>query len=205
MSSKFSYYLSKLLQRLHPSALKQCKVDANARVFGGSNLCDVSMGRYSYCGYGCRITDCEIGAFCSIAEKVAIGGAEHPIDAVSTSPVFHAGRNAFRRNFSQRPYDRGARTFIGNDVWIGHGAIIKAGVTIGDGSVVGAGSVITKNVPPYSIWAGAPAREIRKRFDQRTIDALLELRWWNWTDEQLKERGALFYSPQELIRRVASE
>lgn len=83
----------------------------------------------------------------------------------------------FFPNFAEHPYDRGGTTIIGNDVWIGLGVIVKAGVTVGDGAVIGAGSVLTKNVPPYSIWAGVPAREIRKRFDEQTTYALLELRW----------------------------
>lgn len=202
---RLSFLVSKTLRRLRPAALRGCKVDVRARVLGGSDLTDVVMGRYSYCGYGCRITDCDIGAFCSIADNVAIGGAEHPVDAVSTSPVFHAGRNIFGRTFSTHPYSRGRKTIIGNDVWIGLGAIVKTGVTIGDGAVIGAGSVVTKDVPPYAIWAGAPAREIRKRFDEQTVRALLELQWWDWPEERLAALGDAFHRPEDLLEQVVSE
>lgn len=165
-------------------------------------LSDAVIGRYSYCGYGCRITACDIGAFCSISDNVVIGADEPPIDAVSTSPVFHEGRNILKRNFAAHPYKRGEQTIIGNDVWIGLGAIVKAGVRIGDGAVVGAGSVVTRDVPPYAIWAGAPAREIRKRFDDKTVRALLDLQWWDWPEQRLTALGDAFHTPAELLTRV---
>jgi len=148
---------------------------------------------------------CEIGAFTSIADNVSIGRGEHPVDAVSTSPVFHSGRNILERHFATHPFNRGGRTFIGNDVWIGLGVIVKAGVTIGDGAVIGAGSVVTKDVPPYGIWAGTPAREIRKRFDEKTIMALLELRWWDWPEDRLAEMGDSFHKPEALLQKAASK
>jgi len=90
-------------------------------------------------------------------------------------------------------------------VWIGYGAIIKAGVTIEDGAVIGAGSVVTKNVPPYAIWAGVPAREVRKRFEDDMIQALLELRWWEWPEERLVAMGKWFDRPDELVKRTGSK
>jgi len=205
MVEKFKFLLSKALRRLRPAALRRCRIDPNARVLGGSDLSDVQMGRYSYCVYGCQITNCEIGAFCSIAGNVVIGGSAHPVDAVSTSPVFHDGVNILGCNFANHPFQPNKRTVIGNDVWIGYAAIIKAGITIGDGAVIGTGSVVTKDVPPYAIWAGVPAREIRKRFDEATCHALLELRWWDWSKERLDEWGEAFRTPEILLKRMETK
>jgi len=202
---RMSFLLSKLLRRMRPAALRRCRIDRRARVLGNSDLTDVSLGRYSYCGYGGRITHCDIGAFCSIADGVVIGGGEHPVNAVSTSPVFQRGANVLGRNFASHALGRGGKTRVGNDVWIGYGAIIKAGVTIEDGAVIGAGSVVTKNVPPYAIWAGVPAREVRKRFEDDMIQALLELRWWEWPEERLVAMGKWFDRPDELVKRTGSK
>ena len=76
---------------------------------------------------------------------------------------------------------------IGNDVWIGYEAVIMSGVTIGDGAIIGARAVVTKNVPPYTIVGGIPAKTIRKRFDENTISKLQEMKWWNWTEEKIKK------------------
>lgn len=199
MMARITYYISKLIRRSRPPALRHCKISPKAVVLSGSDLTNVIVGRFSYCGYNCQIVECEIGAFCSIADGVAIGRGEHPITAVSTSPVFHAGKNIFRRNFATHNFERGGRTTIGNDVWIGLGSIIKAGVTIGDGAVVGAGSVVTKDVAPYSICAGVPAREIRKRFDDETCKALQESRWWDWPEEQIEREAPKFAAPDTFL------
>lgn len=200
-----TFIVSKLMRRLRPPALRRCKIDPSACVLGSSDLSDVEMGRYSYCGYGCQIANCQIGSFCSIADRVVIGRGEHPLSAVSTSPVFHSGRNVFRRNFAKHPFERGGTTVIENDVWIGVGAIVKAGVRIGNGAVIGAGSVVTKDVAPYSISAGVPARELGKRFDDTTCRALLEMRWWDLSEEQLGHWGESFAHPNELLHRKIAD
>jgi acetyltransferase-like isoleucine patch superfamily enzyme len=119
-----------------------------------------------------------IGKFCSLANgvKILLGG-EHRTDWISTYPF-----NAFfkqAKGIEGHPASKG-HVVIGNDVWIGADALILSGVTIGDGAIVGAGSVVTKSIPAYSIFAGNPAKQIRQRFDQATIDALVRIAWWNW-------------------------
>ena len=129
------------------------------------------------------------GRFCSIAAGVTILlGGEHRYDWVTTYPfnVLCEGAHSFKGH----PKSKGPVT-IGNDVWIGHGVTILSGVTIADGAVVGAGSVVADNVPPYSIVAGNPARLIKYRFTPDRIAALIDIQWWNWPIEKIREAWPL--------------
>lgn len=128
------------------------------------------------------------------------GGGTHPIDWVSTSPCFHIKNNATGICYAENLYVWHKHTTIGNDVWIGARATILPGVSIADGAVIGAGSIVTKNVGPYEIWAGNPARLIRKRFDEETIEKLLGIRWWDWDDKKLSRFGMLFPDYTAFIR-----
>lgn len=199
------YYFAKFIEKIQVAAIKDCVLDKTARVYERSNLSKVSIGRYSYITKNCTITDVHIGAFCSIGSFCQIGGGIHLMDTVSTSPVFLNGKNPLRFNFSHIEYSPSELVTIGNDVWIGTGAYIKAGVSIGDGSVIGAHSVVTHDVEPYSIVAGVPARTIRKRFDEDTIQKLLALKWWSWPDEKLQKYGQYFSSPEELLARIEQD
>ncbi len=164
-----------------------------------------SLGRYSYIGRDSFVEHADIGSFTSIGGSVVIGGGSHPLDWVSTSPVFHAGKNILNRNFASFNYDPFATTIIGNDVWIGYGAIIMAGLSIGDGAVIGAGSVLTKNVGPYEIWAGNPARMIRKRHSESVCKSLQDSQWWNWDDNRLESGAHLICSPSEFLSWLAED
>jgi Acetyltransferase (isoleucine patch superfamily) len=159
-------------------------VGPNAIIQGGS------IGRYSFVNGGTIIFgDTEIGRFTTFARNCQIGGVEHPTHYLSTS-FFRISKNWFPddplsqsappiRNTPAPGRKRGNRVRIGNDVWIGASAIVLKGVSIGDGAVIGAGSVVTKDVPPYAIVGGNPARIIRMRFNNATIEALLRLKWWD--------------------------
>ena len=171
-------------------------IHKTAKINSGATIVDSTIGRYTYTCYDDEIVNCEIGQFCSISDEVVIGGAEHPISWVSTSPVFqnvkHSGP---KRKFSEYDFEGIKRTVIGNDVWIGRRAIIKAGVTVGDGAVIGSGSVVTKDVPPYAIVGGVPANIIRYRFDEETIKELLQSEWWNMPDEVIERCAYLIKDP----------
>lgn len=127
-----------------------------------------------------------IGKFCMIASGVEfiMNGANHLTDAVSTYPFAIFG-NGWEGAMEGRDYPFKGDTEIGNDVWIGYRAAIMAGVKIGDGAIIGAYSVVTKDVEPYSIVGGNPARPIRKRFEEKDIATLLKLRWWDWPAEKI--------------------
>jgi acetyltransferase-like isoleucine patch superfamily enzyme len=144
------------------------------------------MGKYSYCGYDCEIINAKIGNFTSIANNVVIGGANHPMDWVGMSPVFYEGRDSITKKFSKFKLDEPKVCHIGNDVWIGRSSIVLSGVSISDGAVIGAGSVVTKDVPSYAIVAGNPAKFIRSRFDDETINQLIKIKWWSFSDSKLQ-------------------
>ncbi len=177
-----------------------CQFEGLNRIWNGSVLSYVYMGRHTYCGVNCRISQCSIGRFCSIGPGVVIGTGTHPTDNVSTFPGFYSAIK-HTVNFISNPGLIEYRPItIGNDVWIGHHATILDGVTIGDGAIIGAGAVVSKDVPPYAIVGGIPARLIRFRFSEDIIKKLCDLKWWNWTDELIQDRADDFKSPHLLLR-----
>ena len=192
------YFMNKIMKVIHRPALRDCKIDKTAKVGMASNCIRVQMGRYSYMGFYNSMTDVKIGSFCSIASYCAIGGGKHPLNAMSTSPVFYAGRNSLGKNFSNIPEEENQGVEIGNDVWIGEAVFINDGVKIGTGAVIGAHSVVTKDIPPYAIAAGIPAKVLRYRFDKKTIQKLLDSRWWEWSDTDLPKAAKLLDSFQDI-------
>lgn len=131
-----------------------------------------------------------IGRFCSIAcgAKFLFNCANHSLKSLSsyTFPLFYEEWGLNKADVASA-WDNRGDIIIGNDVWIGFEAVIMAGVHIGDGAIVGARAVVTKDVPPYTIVGGVPAREIRKRFDAATIERLLALKWWDWPEERIRQ------------------
>ena len=131
-----------------------------------------------------------IGKFCSIAcgTKFIFTCANHSMKSLSTYsfPIFFDEWDLDPARITEAWENKGD-IVIGNDVWIGYEAVIMSGVTIGDGAIIGARAVVTKDVPPYTIVGGIPAKTIRKRFDENTISKLQEMKWWNWTEEKIKK------------------
>lgn len=160
-----------------------CNFAHHCEIIGSKIGKRTSIGRYT------KIRDANIGAYCSISWDVTIGAVSHPMENV-TSHAF-----TYRKQFGICENDiflQKEITSIGNDVWIGCGATILAGVKIGDGAVIGAGAVVTKDVNPYEIVVGIPAKTIKKRFDDETINRLNTIQWWNFDDNVLKENIKLF-------------
>jgi acetyltransferase-like isoleucine patch superfamily enzyme len=154
----------------------------------------VTIGRHTYGPHdfdatfpmfteGARI---DVGAFCSISPGVRVlGGGDHVVDRASTYPLNARLFDPAKRT-SLDSIDRGP-TVIGNDVYVGVGAIILSGVRIGDGAVIGAGAVVREPVPPYAIVTGNPGEVTRYRFEQVAIDRLLAVKWWEWSDDEIEE------------------
>lgn len=200
--NKLMFYWAKFFKKIKTKAIKNSSIHPTSKVESGSEIVNSTMDKYSFCGYDCEIINCDIGSFCSIANRVVIGGGMHPMEWVSTSPVFYEGKDSVKEKFYEHKRRPPERTKIGNDVWIGEYSILKQGITVGHGAVIGMGSVVTKDVEPFSIVAGCPAKEIRKRFDSETIDALLKSGWWDFSDEELFKYGKFFNDPQEFLKNL---
>lgn len=145
------------------------------------------VGKCTYCGNNVRVYDnrTKIGKFCSLAGDIDIGLSAHPTHYLSTSPFLYVDLLGYSNNDCREIYSEPVS--IGNDVWIGENVSILMGVKIGDGAIIGAHALVTKDVPPYSIVVGVPAKILRYRFEKDIIDDLLKLKWWDLDDKYIKE------------------
>lgn len=154
---------------------------------------DSFAGMHTYIGYNCFVTKSKIGAYCSIGNNVAIGDGEHPLVKVSTSGVFYT--DIYNTLTAKE-------CIIENDVWIGAQSIIRRGVTIGNGAVVGANSFVNKDVPPFAIVGGSPAKIIRYRFNEQQIAIITQSKWWELDKEEAAKTVAIL---QEQINQLYSK
>ena len=196
------YLWSKALKKLRGIAIHNSKIHSSSKIESGSHIVNTTMEKHSFCGYDCEIINCKIGSFCSIANNVVIGGGMHPIEWVSTSPVFYKGRDSVKAKFSEHERAKHKLTEIGHDVWISQNVLIKQGVCIGTGAVIGMGSVVTKDVEPYTIVAGNPAKIIRKRFSDEIIQSLLRSEWWKMEERDLKVLAKDIQFPERFIVKI---
>lgn len=181
------------------------KISKYARINRLVKIKNSEVGDYSYIGPNCDITNTVIKRFCSIADGCRIGTASHTLNNLSSSPIFTLRKNGTATTWveeSIRHNNDVKKVNIGNDVWIATHVIIKDGITIGDGAIIGAGAVVVKDVPPYAVVGGVPAKVIKYRFEQSIINKLLELQWWNASDEKLKNSVSYFQSEDVTIEML---
>lgn len=185
------------------SFCKNCRFESYAAVVGKARLFDCSIGRFTFVNSS-TLWNCDVGSFCSIAPDSLLGCSSHPLDRISTSPAFYRKQHIISTLTHVDTYDDyPAKTFIGHDVWVGSRAIILPGLRIGNGAVIGAGSVVTKNVDPYAVIGGVPARIIKHRFPKDIIEKLELLKWWEKDIEFLVDNISLF--SLDVHRRLAIE
>ena len=210
------YYLQKLLGRLLDTPLfpegktvgyslvrsekADCFFGEHTKVYPPFFLHHVTLGDYSYIARNAQISHCKIGKFCSIGPNCCCGLGIHPTNGISTSPMFYS--TAKQNGVTLCSEDKAVEsrgTVIGNDVFIGANVTILDGVTIGDGAVIGAGAVVTKDIPPYAIAVGIPARVIKYRFEPETVKRLLEKKWWHGNETELREVEKSFWDVNDYL------
>jgi phosphonate metabolism protein (transferase hexapeptide repeat family) len=175
---------------IHPTAqVRDCRFGAYCEVGARTKVSETTMGDYSYVVHDSEIIYAEIGRFCSIAAHTRVNPGNHPLDRVALNHFTYRSSAYDLGEDDAGFFDwrRSHRVTLGHDVWIGHGAIILPGVSIGTGAAIGAGAVVSKDVPPFAVVAGVPARILRYRFTPQAQAALLRIAWWDWPHEKLAE------------------
>ncbi|MFA5713889.1 MAG: CatB-related O-acetyltransferase [Bacteroidales bacterium] len=174
-----SFLKREILRTSPPFLIKEC---VNILEVGRHSF---HNGGFTVKGYG----ECRIGNFVAIGSGVTLILNNHNIGFPSLQYRF------YNHYFGKLPFiPQGSKIIIGNDVWIGDNAIVLPGVTVGTGAIIGAGAVVTKDIAPYSIVAGNPAKLIKMRFSQEAIERLLESKWWEWSDTKIKENREFFFT-----------
>jgi phosphonate metabolism protein (transferase hexapeptide repeat family) len=175
---------------VHPDAsLRDCTLGRYTEVGARSSLLEVTMGDYSYVVNDSEIAYTSFGRFCSIAAMTRINPGNHPMQRASQSHFSYRASAYFPGESDDAEFFAWRRSHgvtFGHDVWVGHGAIVLPGRSVGTGAVVAAGAVVTKDVAPYVIVAGNPARVIRRRFTEPVAERLMALCWWDWSHERLR-------------------
>lgn len=179
------FIIAKSLKFLNRPAVRGSNLSKHVDIGPGCNIINCNIDRYTYLGKNCVAVNASIGSFCSIASYCCIGGGAHPTNMLSSSPVFYKGRNAFGKHFQKVDFVDDSQVTLGHDVWIGEKVFVRDGITIGNGSIIGANAVVTKDVPPYAIMGGAPAKLIRYRFSEDVIKKIQDIKWWLFSDKEL--------------------
>lgn len=177
--------------------LREAQIGRCCEILAHSHLEYASLGDYSYLGPYCTVADTIIGKFTAIASNVRLGAPNHPVNRASQHrftycPEYYSTTAERDREFFAAR--RADKVMIGHDVWIGHGVTVLPGVTVGDGAVLAAGAVVTKNVEPYTIAGGVPAKTIKERFTRETAQRLCRIAWWEWPMSDIMARLSDFKS-----------
>lgn len=165
-------------------------------ILKGAKLKNVQVGKYSRVGENCQITNAVIKNFTAIAKDSIIGLGQHPTNYLTSHSIFYKKGNWGWHDDWIAPIDfiENKRITIGNDVWIGRRCMVMDGVTIGNGAIVAAGAIVTKDVPPYAVVGGVPAKVIKFKFPEEIINRLETIQWWNLSDEEITRVIDLFHT-----------
>lgn len=177
------------------------------KVFIGNKtvLINSEIGTHSYINSNTEIRNTKIGKYCSIASNVKIVLGYHPSNLISTHPAFYSNNKAFETFADKTYFEEYKDVIIGNDVWIGNNVIIPGGISIGDGAIIASGAIVTKDVEPYSVVGGIPAKLIKYRFNKGQIELLLKTKWWDKSDEWLKNNYKLFLNTNTFFSYFGAE
>lgn len=192
--------------------VKDVAFEGHNKIGSNSIMIGSLIGFGTYCGINTNLSKCKIGRYCSIGSNIGIINITHPVNFVSTHPTFFSlkKQNGFtytnEQKFSELVFnDDGNIVIIGNDVWICNNVTILGGIRIGDGAVIGAGAIVTKDVEPYTVVAGIPARPVKKRFNDEQITFLLDFKWWDKSEEWIIKHSDLFDNIDDFIDTISKE
>ena len=191
-----SYYDFSLISRKN-----QIDIRTHKLIYAPYCVCDTEIGEYTYIAENACISKTTIGKFCSIGPNFLCGWGIHPVNGISTAPMFYSTRKQNGMTLSSKDkIEERKEIVIGNDVFIGANVTVLDGVTIGDGAVIGAGAVVSKNIPPFAVAVGCPINVVRYRFEENQIEALKRIKWWNFDQERLNDVEKFFFDVNGFIQ-----
>ncbi len=214
---KFKEFIRKIAKRFVLFALPELKkvdldfikksiinseIAETAKVYSPYNINNSHIGAYTYIAPNSQISYATIGKFCSIGPDFKCGWGIHPTKGISTSPMFYSTYKQNGITLSEKnKIEERKQIKIGNDVFIGRNVTVLDGITIGDGAVIGAGAVVSKDIPPFAIAVGSPIKVIRYRFTEEQRNKLMEIKWWDFNEENLKEVEKYFFDIDIFLKK----
>lgn len=168
-----------------------------------AQLRNVTIGNYSYLSQNANVYGTSIGRFCSIGPNFICGAGLHPLDGLSTAPMFYSAENLSNgiTVCDKTKFIEHSKVHIGNDVFIGANVFVKDGVKIGDGAVIGAGAIVVSDIPDYAVAVGVPAKVIKYRFSEEQVQELKRIQWWDFPDSKMQEVEKYFYDVNGFINK----
>jgi acetyltransferase-like isoleucine patch superfamily enzyme len=195
-------YLESINESGMNSWIYDSEVSANAKLYPVYHVNNSKIGDFTYIANNSSISMTEIGKFCSIGPNLLCGWGIHPLNGISTAPMFYSTMKQNGMTLSSEDKVAERRPIkIGNDVFIGANVTILDGVTIGDGAVIGAGAVVSKDIPPYAVAVGVPIRILHYRFNEDVRKRLLKMEWWNFCSEELQDVEHYFLDVESFLEK----